>query len=81
VEKCGRSRQATDGTTKRCMCFACWITKATNTHSEYIILVYFHNKNEFAKAPKYYVYTYLSSTVFASLIFLSYKILCRVSYD
>jgi len=30
------SRQATDG-----MCFACWINKATNPHSEYVKFFYF----------------------------------------
>jgi hypothetical protein len=25
----------------RHMCFACWITKATDTHSEYVILIAF----------------------------------------
>jgi len=37
VEKHGRARQAS-GDIIRHMCFACWITKATNTHSEYVIL-------------------------------------------
>jgi hypothetical protein len=27
--------------TIRCMLFACWITKATDTHSEYIIVIAF----------------------------------------
>jgi len=41
VEKYGRSRQATDGTVIRRMCFECWIPKATDTHSEYVILIPF----------------------------------------
>jgi hypothetical protein len=32
------ARQATDGNIIRRMRFACWITKATNTHSEYVTL-------------------------------------------
>jgi len=36
VEKCDTVRQATDDNIKLCMCFACWITKTTDTHSEYI---------------------------------------------
>jgi hypothetical protein len=36
------------------MCFACWITKAINTH-KYVILLIFQGNNIFAKAPQYYV--------------------------
>jgi hypothetical protein len=39
VEKYGTARQATDGNTIRRMRFACWITKATDTHSEYLALI------------------------------------------
>ena len=41
MEKYGRAGQATDGNIIRRMRFACWITKATDTHSEYIILIAF----------------------------------------
>jgi hypothetical protein len=41
VEKYGTARQATDGNIIRRMRFACWITKATNTHTEYVILIAF----------------------------------------
>jgi hypothetical protein len=34
-----RDRQATDDNIIRRMRFACWITKATDTHSEYVILI------------------------------------------
>jgi hypothetical protein len=43
VEKYGRFGQATDDNIIRRMRFACWITKATDTHSEYVILL--HGKN------------------------------------
>jgi hypothetical protein len=39
VEKYGRDRQATDDNIIRRMRFACWITKATDTPSEYVILI------------------------------------------
>jgi len=39
VEKHGRGGQATDDNSVWHMHFACWVTDATNTHSEYIILV------------------------------------------
>ena len=41
VEKYGRARHATYDNIIRRMRFACWITKATDTHSEYVILMTF----------------------------------------
>ena len=41
VEKYGRARQATYDNIIQCMRFACWITRATDTHSEYVILLAF----------------------------------------
>jgi len=40
------------------MRFACWITKATDTHSEFVMLSAFYGHNGYANAPEYYVYTY-----------------------
>jgi len=39
---------------KRRMRFACWITKATNTPSEHVVL-HFHGKSGHANAPQCYV--------------------------
>jgi hypothetical protein len=41
VEKYGRARQAIDDNIIWRMRFACWITKATDIHSEYAILIAF----------------------------------------
>jgi hypothetical protein len=41
VENYGRTGQATDGNIILRMRFACWITKATDTHSEYLMLIAF----------------------------------------
>jgi hypothetical protein len=41
VEKYASARQATDDSIIQRMRFACWITKATGTHSEYVILLAF----------------------------------------
>jgi hypothetical protein len=38
VEKYCRAGRATDENILQHMCIACWITKDTNTHSEYVIL-------------------------------------------
>ena len=41
VAKYGRTRQATDDTLIRRTRYSCRITKASNTHSEYVILITF----------------------------------------
>jgi hypothetical protein len=41
VERYGKARQATDENVIRRMRFACWITEATSTHSEYVTLIAF----------------------------------------
>ena len=40
-KKHGTARQATDGSIIRRMRLACWVTTATNSHSEYVILIAF----------------------------------------
>jgi hypothetical protein len=57
VENFGTAREATDVNIIRCMRIACWITKATETHPEYVILVLFHGNNNYANAPQCHVYT------------------------
>jgi hypothetical protein len=44
VEKYGTGRQVTYDNIIWRMCFACWITKATNTHSEYVIIIAFRQQ-------------------------------------
>jgi hypothetical protein len=39
VEKYGRARQATDDNIILRMRIVCWITKAIDTHSEYVMLI------------------------------------------
>jgi hypothetical protein len=41
VEKYGTVRQVTDDNIIRRMRFVCWIPKATDTHSEYVIFIAF----------------------------------------
>ena len=41
MEKHGTAGQATDDNIIQRMHFACWITKATDTHSQYVILIAF----------------------------------------
>jgi hypothetical protein len=56
VEKYGTARQATDDNIIRRMRFACRITKATDTRSEYLTLIAFHGNNGYANAPQYLMY-------------------------
>ena len=56
------------------MLFACWITKATGTHSEHVILL-FHSNDGYANAPERYVYAYIAClfsvvSVFCVALFL-----------
>jgi hypothetical protein len=37
------------------MQIVCWITKATDTHSEYLILIFFPRQQWFMNAPQYYI--------------------------
>jgi len=41
VEKCGTAEQATDENIIRRIRFACWITKATDKHTECVIILAF----------------------------------------
>jgi hypothetical protein len=44
VEEHGRAIQDTDDNIIRRMCLACWIPEATDTHSEYSIIIAFPRK-------------------------------------
>ena len=46
------------------MRFACWITKASNKHSEYVILIAFPQQKWFRNVPQRYVYTYIVCPVY-----------------
>jgi len=50
-----RGRQATDDNILRHKRISCWIHKATSTHSEYVVLIAFTQKNGYANAPQCYV--------------------------
>jgi len=41
MEKYCTAGHATDDIIIQCMCIACWIPKATSTHSKYLILMVF----------------------------------------
>jgi hypothetical protein len=75
VEKYGTARKATDENIIRRMRFACWITKATGRHSEYLHLLLFHGNIGYANVPHRYVYMYIASLVF------HLKVRIRLAYE
>jgi hypothetical protein len=54
VEKFCSTRQATDDDITGHMRFTYWIIRATGTHSESEILLFFHGNNGQDKVPQYY---------------------------
>ena len=39
MEKYGTARQTTEDNIMRRICIACWINKAADTHSEYVLFI------------------------------------------
>jgi hypothetical protein len=62
-KKCGRARQATDNNIIWRMRFACWITKATDTHSQYIMLIAFPRQQWLRESTPMLRYTYIACLV------------------
>jgi hypothetical protein len=67
VEKYGRPRQATQNNIILRMRFACWITKATDTHSQYVILIAFPRQQWLRETLQYYVILTLPFSLYNSL--------------
>jgi hypothetical protein len=67
VEKRGRARQATDDNIIRSMHFACWVTKAADTHSEYVIFTALTQQQWLRNAPQCYAYMYIAFLVIKTL--------------
>ena len=59
------------------MRIVCWITKATNTHSEYVILTAFPGKNGYTNAPLFQVIHLLLFEVFKIKTNRCYKQFCH----
>ena len=62
-KKYGAARQATDDNITRRMRFACWIKKAIDTHSEYVIVTVFSQQQWSGKCTPIFHYTYFASLV------------------
>jgi len=71
AEKYGTAGQATDGKATRHKRFAYWITKATNTLSEYVMLIAFSRKICSRERASMLSYTYTDCLV-SAYIWLGY---------
>jgi hypothetical protein len=63
VEKFDSAGQATDDSVVWCMRFARWLTKATDTHSLYVILIAFPRQHGYMDTPQCYIYMYIACLV------------------
>jgi hypothetical protein len=62
-KKHGRAGQLTNDNIIRKMRFACWITKATDTHSKYVILIAFSRQQWLRERASMLGYTYIACVV------------------
>ena len=62
VETYVQDRVATDINIKMRLRIACWITKTTDTHLEYIILTDFPRSSGYTNAPLHVVFNYFEAT-------------------
>ena len=63
MEKYSRARQAADDSIMRRMHPACWLPKATNTHSEYVLLIAFPPQQWLRERPSMLRCTYIACLV------------------
>ena len=63
MEKYSKAGQVTDDHTVQRMCFPCRITKATNTHSEYVTLIAFPLQQWLRERASILRYTYIACIV------------------
>jgi hypothetical protein len=79
TEKYGRVGQATDDNIIRRMRIACWITKATDTHSEYVILIAFPRQQWWRKRASLQDSTW---RIFLNLLYsIEFKIKTTIYYE
>jgi hypothetical protein len=71
VEKYGGAKEAADDNKIPRMCLTCWITKTTETHSEYVILIVFPRQqllSERASMSRYSTLSVLLCSFFNSFL-------------
>jgi hypothetical protein len=57
-----------------CMHIACWMPKATNTHSEYVILIVVPLQEWLHERGSVLLYTYITCLVYFIFAFLGFKL-------
>jgi len=67
VEKYGRAGQTTGGSVVGCMHIACWMTRATDTHSEYVILIAFQRQQWLRERASVLCHMYITCHVICYL--------------
>jgi hypothetical protein len=72
VAKCGEAGKDTDNNIIRSMRVACWITKATDTHSGYVIVTSFARQQWFRERASMLRYTSIASFVLLHLPYCLY---------
>jgi len=73
VEKYGRNKQDTTDNIIRRMRFTCWITKAPNIHSQYVIFIVFPRQQWLRERPEILSYTYTACVVSNGLLSRDYS--------
>jgi hypothetical protein len=82
VENYGTARQATDDNIIWRMRFACWVTKAIDTHSEYVILIAFPRQQWLRQRAPMLYYTYIACLLIYIYIYsLVHKINWFANYN
>jgi len=69
VEKYGRARQATGDNIMWWLSITYWITKATDTHSEYLIRIAFHDSSGCVNVLQCHVYAYATSHFIFTILY------------
>ena len=82
VGKYGKARQDTNDNVTRCMRFICWQTMATNTHSEYVILIAFTLQQllrQYTLMLSLYILRLSSAAFYIKVLWFTYRWLSRHS--
>jgi hypothetical protein len=66
AETYGRTVQAIDDNIIWCMHCACWLPKATDTHSEYVILITYPWQQWLHEGASVLLYTYIACLIFTA---------------
>jgi len=63
VEQYGTVRHVTNGNIIQQFQFGCWLDKTVDTHSNFVLIIAFHDINGYAMLPQCYGYTEILCSV------------------